>query len=585
MGIGIPYIMPLTFSIDAITLGLKYIRDKIKKNPGKRGCMSRGNNRKVSVIIPAYNSEKSLETTVMSIYSQTLKPKNVVVIDDCSTDRTHEICQKLQLEFDNFFYLRRKKNMGKAKNINYAVKKLMHQLGSITVVVDSDILLDKECIEKMAGNFTSDDIAAVTPYGYTLPPNNPLARALHYGNSWNNEVFKIRKVAQSYRNAVSVVCGAGTAYRTKILHDLPIPVRTKTEDTDYTWVLQEHGYKIIYEEGALIHSFDSEKPSALMRQWFRWYSGTFQSIYIHGRKLVKAKKLFLTTVLPSMIESVPYALGVVTLPLVFAINVAAPGALPLFGMSYVKGFFLADAFLTIVPTAIISPKYLRYTPEIYVYKFIGSALTLVSFSKITYEKAAHKQLNWSNTWRKDSESSQKIIIRRISERYVMKNLSKFLSLEDNWTELGERPWSRDNFMCRIPGKWKLSFAATRNSAIIGYLIGSQANEKLARVNKILVDRNHRKNGIGKLLLDAFESRCLENNITQAELKALTDNPSANNFYINLGYVPCGEVKGTDKKTRNFYKKDLARDRYGGDSIDSIRDTVCRDTNSRKAGIA
>ncbi len=574
MGIGVPYIMPLSFSIDAITLGLKYVRDKIKKNPGKQGRILKGNNRKVSVIIPAYNSGMALETTIRLIYGQTLKPKNVIVVDDCSKDKTREICQKLQLEFSNFIYLRRRKNMGKARNINYVVKKLMHRLGDITVVVDSDILLDKRCIEKLANNFTSGDVAAVTPYGYTLPPDNPLAKALYYGNSWNNEVFKIRKVAQSYRNAVSVVCGAGTAYRTKVLRDVPIPVRTKTEDTDYTWVLQEHGYKIIYEEAARIYSSDLENPSALMHQWYRWYSGTFQSLYTHGKKLIKAKKLFLTTVLPSMIESIPYAFGVVSLPLILAINIAAPGAIPLFGMEYVKGFFLADAFLTIVPTAIISPKYLRYTPEIYVYKFVGSTLTLTSFLKTTYEKISHKQLRWSNTWHRGDGSTQ-ITIRRISEKYLVKNMAEFLSLEDNWTELGERPWNRDNFMCRLPKKWELSFAAKQNGSIIGYLIGSKANGDAARVNKILVDSKHRKKGIGRMLLDAFESRCLKNKITQAEFKALTDNLPANNFYINRGYIAVGEVKGTDKKTRNFYKKDLARARYGGDSLTAIHDGVCR----------
>jgi|GEM_PF-1579984 len=556
MAIGI---IPLSFSIDAATLGVKYA-----KNRGKNGKnqvqnsrnSSKFNKQSVSVIIPAYNAEKSIRNTVMSIYGQNITLKTIIVVDDCSTDKTPEICRELEYENENFFHMRREKNTGKAKNINYIVQEFKYLLGDITVVIDSDIQLNADCIEKLVGNFTTDDVAAVTPYGYTLAPDNSFARALHYGNSWNDEVFKIRKEAQNYRNAISVICGAGTAYRTNILEILPVPTRTKTEDTDYTWLLQENGYKVNYDPKAVIYSHDLEKPQRLFRQWYRWYSGTFQSLFVHGKDITKAKRMFWTTVLPSLVESVPYALGIVTLPIFFAANLIAPGATYPFGMNYVRGFLFADFLFTTIPTAIISPKYLRNILDIYLYKFVGSALTLAALARTTYDNTTHKQAEWNNIWSKNQGFTRDVFIKRITKDYMAQNLSEFFSIEENWTGISEQPWDESKFMHELPNKWALSFAAARGKSIVGYVIGSRANESTAKINKIVVDKKCQNSGIGKVLLWVFEEECRRNSIKEIELKALLYNRRANRFYIKHGYVPVSTVKGTDGKTRILYRKEL-----------------------------
>ncbi|MEK7123305.1 MAG: glycosyltransferase, partial [Patescibacteria group bacterium] len=45
----------------------------------------------ISVIIPAYNEEKSIAATVESIKKQTVEIGKIIVVDDCSSDRTGEI--------------------------------------------------------------------------------------------------------------------------------------------------------------------------------------------------------------------------------------------------------------------------------------------------------------------------------------------------------------------------------------------------------------------------------------------------------------------------------------------------------------
>ena len=53
---------------------------------------------KVSIITPSWNSEKYIEKTIESVQKQTYMNWEMIVVDDCSTDRTVEIVEKISKE-------------------------------------------------------------------------------------------------------------------------------------------------------------------------------------------------------------------------------------------------------------------------------------------------------------------------------------------------------------------------------------------------------------------------------------------------------------------------------------------------------
>lgn len=62
--------------------------------------MAYTDNPKITVIIPAYNAEQTIEQCVMSLIDQTI-PVKIIVINDGSSDKTLDICNKLSREYLN----------------------------------------------------------------------------------------------------------------------------------------------------------------------------------------------------------------------------------------------------------------------------------------------------------------------------------------------------------------------------------------------------------------------------------------------------------------------------------------------------
>ena len=95
----------------------------------------------VSIIIPCFNSEKYLNETLKSVFSQTYKNYEIIIIDDCSTDNTRSIinlyADKLKVEFLT-------KNMGvsHARNIGTKLSK-----GKFIQYLDADDVLTPCSIE------------------------------------------------------------------------------------------------------------------------------------------------------------------------------------------------------------------------------------------------------------------------------------------------------------------------------------------------------------------------------------------------------------------------------------------------------
>lgn len=100
---------------------------------------------KVSVITPIYNAEKYLESTLESVFYQTYKNLEIVLVDDCSTDTSKAIIEKFMCKHSEIIYYCQPKNMGAGAARN---KALELATGQYVAFLDSDDLWLPEKTEK-----------------------------------------------------------------------------------------------------------------------------------------------------------------------------------------------------------------------------------------------------------------------------------------------------------------------------------------------------------------------------------------------------------------------------------------------------
>lgn len=99
----------------------------------------------VSIITPAYNSEKFIADTIMSVLNQTYQNWEMIVVDDCSTDKTAEIVLSIQKEDNRIRYIKNGSNRGVAFSRNVALKSAK---GKWIAFLDSDDVWHPEKLEK-----------------------------------------------------------------------------------------------------------------------------------------------------------------------------------------------------------------------------------------------------------------------------------------------------------------------------------------------------------------------------------------------------------------------------------------------------
>ncbi|MGC8942432.1 MAG: glycosyltransferase family 2 protein, partial [Sulfurihydrogenibium sp.] len=104
---------------------------------------------KVSVVIPVYNGEKYIKNAIKSALSQTYQDKEIIIVDDCSTDRTKQIVEenfKKEIDEGLIKYHKNPKNMERSYSRNKGVEL---SSGDAVFFLDYDDEWENTYIEEM----------------------------------------------------------------------------------------------------------------------------------------------------------------------------------------------------------------------------------------------------------------------------------------------------------------------------------------------------------------------------------------------------------------------------------------------------
>ncbi|MFD1610681.1 polysaccharide deacetylase family protein [Sphingomonas tabacisoli] len=238
----------------------------------------------VSVLIPAFNEARVIETSVRRVLQSVAVKLEVIVIDDGSKDGTGDIVERAFGDEPRVKLLRLE-NGGKARALNQA---LAVAGGEFIVALDADTQFPKKTIARLVRWFEDERIGAVAGNAKVGNRVNLVTRwqALEYITAQNLERRALARL-----DAMTVVPGAVGAWRAEALRQVGgYPPDTLAEDQDLTIAIQRAGWKVRYDQDAVAFTEAPESFRALAKQRFRWAYGTLQCLWKHGGPVLRSGK-------------------------------------------------------------------------------------------------------------------------------------------------------------------------------------------------------------------------------------------------------------------------------------------------------
>ena len=239
----------------------------------------------VTIIIPCFNEEEWINRTILSCINQDypIDKLEVIMIDDCSTDRSYEVAAKLVEDLkeqekryeldDRVHVIKLSQNVGKRDALAIGAKMSKHEL---LAFVDSDSFLDPFAIRNIVQPFCDNEMGGVT--GRTDVANT-YTNALTKMQSVRYYIaFRVMKAAESYFDAVTCLSGPLSCYRKDlVMENLDAWVNqrflgekaTFGDDRSMTNMILRK-YRTCYQDSAVCSTIVPNTHSVFLKQQMRW---------------------------------------------------------------------------------------------------------------------------------------------------------------------------------------------------------------------------------------------------------------------------------------------------------------------------
>jgi cellulose synthase/poly-beta-1,6-N-acetylglucosamine synthase-like glycosyltransferase len=216
----------------------------------------------VSVIVPAYNAEKTIGKTISGLLNQDYNKKyEIIVVDDGSTDTTREVVKKFKE-----VKLIEQEHKGPAAARNLGAKKAK---GNILLFTDADCIPAKNWIRNMIEPFKNKEIVGVQGTYKTLNKESLIARFAGY------EIEERHKKMEKEKY-IDFISTFSAGYRKDIFlkfngFDESFPIASG-EDPELSFRISKAGYKMVFQPKAFVfHKHPDTLFKFLKQKFFRGY--------------------------------------------------------------------------------------------------------------------------------------------------------------------------------------------------------------------------------------------------------------------------------------------------------------------------
>ncbi|RLE61428.1 MAG: hypothetical protein DRJ49_06115 [Thermoprotei archaeon] len=273
---------------------------------------------KVSVIIPIRNCEKTLRKLLDSIMNQTIKPTEVIIIDDDSTDNT----PKIALEYPILLVRKRKRGgPNTCRNIGVECSR-----GDIVVFTDGDCIPPNNWIESIISKIKiKKDVSIVAGSALTANPETAISRYLDRSLISPLQKYHTDVVLKWDFKPFMIVTTNNVALKREVFENL------NGFDEEYLWYGCDdmdliyrallRGYKVLCTKEVVIYHYNRTKLLSIIKRYFQYGKG-FAIFSVKNRKSVFSRmiKLLMMSIIGWYVLIIA---SLLTLPLVALVQLLA----------------------------------------------------------------------------------------------------------------------------------------------------------------------------------------------------------------------------------------------------------------------
>ena len=233
----------------------------------------------ISIIVPAFNEGKLLESTVQSLLGMDYPKYEIILVDDGSTDDTRAVARSMVGWYRNGQVEVRvveKSNGGKSTALNAGIQ-VSHY--DYLLNVDGDSQLSPDTLRKTIRHFVDPRLGAIAGNVKVLNRDNiwTTLQALEYVEGLN-----MARSAQSILKLVNIIPGPLGLFRKQAIVDAGwYSSDTFAEDADITLKIIRAGWRIEYEPDAKSFTEAPDRIVDLLKQRYRWTRGILQAVRKH----------------------------------------------------------------------------------------------------------------------------------------------------------------------------------------------------------------------------------------------------------------------------------------------------------------
>jgi len=228
---------------------------------------------RVSVVVPAYNEERTIRVAVETLLESDYPDLEVIVVDDGSQDGTAD--RILDLHQQGRIRLIRQQNAGKAMALN---KGIAAATGEVVLYTDADSLFLRDTVAKTVRWFADPGIDAVCGNDMPLRARTGLQKLLalttHIGTGY------VRR-ALSVIGCLPIISGNLGAIRRRVLDEIGGFRPLWGEDLEITWRLHHHGKRIVFDPEPAVLADCPATFGALWKQRVRWMRSYLKISALH----------------------------------------------------------------------------------------------------------------------------------------------------------------------------------------------------------------------------------------------------------------------------------------------------------------